>query len=60
VEAKALWVYGQQEALLGDPVAATQRFEQALAICARLSERLYAERIERDLAALNAGNLPRR
>jgi hypothetical protein len=32
--------------------AARSRYGQALAICARLGERLYAEHIERALAAL--------
>jgi tetratricopeptide (TPR) repeat protein len=53
-EAKALWVYGQLEVARGGPVAARERFTAALAICAKLGERLYAERIERDLAVLPA------
>jgi tetratricopeptide (TPR) repeat protein len=51
-ELKALWVYGRLEAARGDPVAATERFTQALAICDRLGEGLYRKHIERDLAAL--------
>jgi tetratricopeptide (TPR) repeat protein len=48
-EAKALYVFGLLEMRRGHSEAARQRFEQALAICARLSERLYAEHIERAL-----------
>jgi transcriptional regulator with XRE-family HTH domain/tetratricopeptide (TPR) repeat protein len=51
-EAKALWVYGQLEATRGDPVAAHERFEQALAICERLGEGLYRPYIKRDLEGL--------
>jgi tetratricopeptide (TPR) repeat protein len=53
-EAKTLWVYGSLEVARGDPAAAHERFEQAKAICDRLGERMYAERIKRDLAALTA------
>jgi tetratricopeptide (TPR) repeat protein/transcriptional regulator with XRE-family HTH domain len=48
-EAKALYVYGLLEIRRGHPTAARQRFEDALAICARLGERLYAGYIERAL-----------
>jgi transcriptional regulator with XRE-family HTH domain/tetratricopeptide (TPR) repeat protein len=48
-ELKALYVYGQLEAARGDPGAARERFEQALAICNRLGEGLYRPHIERDL-----------
>jgi tetratricopeptide (TPR) repeat protein len=51
-EAKALWIYGPLEVARGDPVAAHQRFEQALAICDRLGEGLYRTYIERDLRRL--------
>jgi len=53
-EAKALWVYGRLEVARGHPVAARECFTQALAICARLGERLYAEQIERELMTLPA------
>jgi tetratricopeptide (TPR) repeat protein/transcriptional regulator with XRE-family HTH domain len=52
-EIKALFVYGQLRAAQGDPIAARERLEAALAICARLGERLYAEHIERALTALS-------
>jgi tetratricopeptide (TPR) repeat protein len=51
-EAKALWVYGQLEAARGHPVAATDQFAAALAICDRLGEGLYRTYIERDLRPL--------
>jgi hypothetical protein len=51
-EAKALWVYGQLEATRGDPAAARGRFEEALAICVKLGERLYCPHIERNLSDL--------
>jgi tetratricopeptide (TPR) repeat protein len=51
-EAKALSVYGQLHRERGEPETARKRFAQALAIFNRLGERFYAERIERDLAAL--------
>jgi tetratricopeptide (TPR) repeat protein len=49
-EAKALWIYGKLDAARGNAAAAQKRFHLALDICHRLGERLYAERIERDLA----------
>jgi tetratricopeptide (TPR) repeat protein len=51
-EAKALYVYGQLHVAKGEPDRARQRFAQALAVCARLGERLYAEHIEQALAEL--------
>jgi transcriptional regulator with XRE-family HTH domain/tetratricopeptide (TPR) repeat protein len=51
-ELKAWYVYGRMEAARGDPPAARECFEQALAICDRLGEGLYRPYIERDLAAL--------
>jgi tetratricopeptide (TPR) repeat protein len=51
-EAKALYVHGQLHAARADPEGARERFEQALAILNRLGERLYAEHVERALAAL--------
>ncbi len=53
-EAKARYVYGQLHAAKGEPELAREQFEAALAICGRLGERLYAVRIERALAALEA------
>jgi predicted ATPase/DNA-binding XRE family transcriptional regulator len=52
-ELKALWVYGQLESAWGNPVAARERFEQALAICDRLGEGLYRPRIEQALKVLS-------
>jgi tetratricopeptide (TPR) repeat protein len=51
-EAKALFVYGQLHTAQGEPDRARERYTAALAICARLGERLYAEHIERALAGL--------
>ncbi|HEV2235853.1 MAG TPA: tetratricopeptide repeat protein, partial [Ktedonobacterales bacterium] len=51
-EAKTLYVYGQVHEATGDPKRAREAYQQALAICARLGERLYAEHIERALAGL--------
>ncbi|HLV97387.1 MAG TPA: tetratricopeptide repeat protein [Ktedonobacterales bacterium] len=45
-EAKALYVSGRLYQAQGQPDQARQRWEAALVICARLGERLYAERIE--------------
>ncbi len=53
-EAKALYVYGQLHEAKGEPERARERYEQALAICNRLGERLYAERIEGALMALHS------
>lgn len=51
-EAKALYVYGLLHAASGGPHQARASYEAALAICERLGERLYAEQVERELAAL--------
>jgi tetratricopeptide (TPR) repeat protein len=51
-EAKALYEYGQLHIQHGEPQRAGDRFEAALAICAQLGERLYADRIEQALARL--------
>jgi tetratricopeptide (TPR) repeat protein len=48
-EAKALYVYGQLYAARGEPERAREQHEAALAICARLGERLYAGYIEQAL-----------
>jgi tetratricopeptide (TPR) repeat protein len=53
-EAKALYVYGLLHSTSSEPAQARVRFEAALAICRRLGERLYAERIERALGGLDA------
>jgi transcriptional regulator with XRE-family HTH domain/tetratricopeptide (TPR) repeat protein len=50
--AKALYVYGQLHAANGEPERARERYDQALAICHWLGERLYGERIERALVGL--------
>jgi tetratricopeptide (TPR) repeat protein len=44
-EAKALYVSGQMWAARGDPARAEALFQEALAICRRLGERLYGEAI---------------
>ncbi|HKB49798.1 MAG TPA: tetratricopeptide repeat protein, partial [Ktedonobacterales bacterium] len=51
-EAKARYVYGQLDAARGEREPARQHFAAALAILRRLGERLYAEHVERALAAL--------
>jgi tetratricopeptide (TPR) repeat protein len=51
-EAKALYVYGQLHAAQAQPQGARARFEEALSICSRLGERLYAGHIEAALACL--------
>lgn len=51
-EAKALFVYGQLHHAQGKPDQAGACYEQGLAICNRLDERLYAERMERALRQL--------
>jgi transcriptional regulator with XRE-family HTH domain/tetratricopeptide (TPR) repeat protein len=59
-EAKALYVFGQLWMAQGEPARARERFEQALAICHQLGERLYGEAIEQALAAAEAaGKKPR-
>jgi tetratricopeptide (TPR) repeat protein len=52
MEVKALYVQGQLLRATTEPALARKAFEQALAICDRLGERLYAEQIERALAEL--------
>jgi tetratricopeptide (TPR) repeat protein len=55
-EAKAHYLLGKLHALSGEPDdLAREAYEQALAICTRLGERLYAERIEQALLALEGG-----
>lgn len=49
-EVKTLYIYGQLHAELGESEQARNYWEQALAICRRLDERFYAERIEQALA----------
>jgi tetratricopeptide (TPR) repeat protein len=51
-EAKVLSVAGQRAARLGQPAQARELWEAALTICARLGERLYADRIEAARAQL--------
>ncbi|HEX6800339.1 MAG TPA: AAA family ATPase [Ktedonobacterales bacterium] len=51
-EAKALYVYGELEVTRGDSAAARERYEQAQAICQRLGEVPYRQRIEQSLAGL--------
>jgi hypothetical protein len=51
-EAKALFAYGQLRIQQCEPQQANECFEAALAICSRLGERLYAQRIEQALAGL--------
>jgi hypothetical protein len=53
-EAKALYVYGLIRAARGEPDRARARYDAAMAILARLGERLYAEHVERAQAALPA------
>jgi tetratricopeptide (TPR) repeat protein len=51
-EAKTLYEIGNLHLQQGHPQPAHDGFEAALAICARLGERLYAEQIEQALARL--------
>ena len=51
-EAKTWYVSGQLQAARGEPERARAAFAEALALCHRLGERLYAEHIERELAGL--------
>jgi tetratricopeptide (TPR) repeat protein len=51
-EAKTLYVWGLLHQRNGEPERARTRLEAARAICARLGERLYGERIERALAEI--------
>ena len=60
-EAKVLYVYGLLYTARGESESARERLEAALAICARLGERLYAQRIEQVLAGRwQKGELVRR
>jgi tetratricopeptide (TPR) repeat protein len=52
VEAKALYVCGQLQVAQDEPERARAAFNEALAICHRLGERLYAAHIEHALAGL--------
>lgn len=51
-EVKALYVRGQIGSARGAIEQAREHYQTALAICARLGEQLYAERIQRALSAL--------
>jgi class 3 adenylate cyclase/tetratricopeptide (TPR) repeat protein/DNA-binding XRE family transcriptional regulator len=53
-EAKVLYASGCLEAAHGDHATARQQFTAALTICSHLGERLYAERIERVVSALDS------
>jgi uncharacterized protein HemY len=53
-EARLLYVYGEMHAQQGEPEAARERLEAALAIFRRLGARKDAERAEQALAALAA------
>lgn len=53
-EAKALYVVGHMWMTRGEPARACERFDEALAICRRLGERLYGEAIERQYAVAQA------
>ena len=54
-EFKALYVYGQLYAAMGECVKAREAYMRALAICKRLGERLYRPHIERALSAVTRG-----
>ena len=49
-EAKTLYVFGLLHQAKGEPGLARERLEMALAILNRLGERLYAQRVELELA----------
>jgi tetratricopeptide (TPR) repeat protein len=51
--AKALSVYGRLHAAKGEPEQAREKYQAALAICARLGEGLYRPHVERALADLD-------
>ena len=53
-QVKALYVYGQLYVEQGQARRASVCWEQALAICRRLGERMYAERMEQEVAKLAA------
>ncbi|HYM29208.1 MAG TPA: hypothetical protein VET66_13735, partial [Steroidobacteraceae bacterium] len=59
-EAQALWAEGTTLAQCGDHAGAQVALSGALALCARLGERLYAEHVERALRALHAQPAPSR
>ena len=54
-ELKALYVYGQIYAAMGECVKACEAYMRALAICKQLGERLYRPHIERALSAVTLG-----
>jgi tetratricopeptide (TPR) repeat protein/transcriptional regulator with XRE-family HTH domain len=54
IEGKALYALGQVSVALGDSIEARKRYEEALAVLARLGERMYARHIERALHILLA------
>ena len=56
-EAKALYEYGHLRLQQGEARLARQRFEEALAICARLGERLYVRQIEAALTVLKQAEM---
>jgi tetratricopeptide (TPR) repeat protein len=49
-EAKALYVSGQMWVARDEPARAEAQFEEALAICQRLGERLYGEAVAQALS----------
>jgi hypothetical protein len=51
-EAKVLYFFGQLHAARGAPQLASERLQPALVILNQLGERIYAEHVERMLAAL--------
>lgn len=51
-EVKTLYACGQLSRRHGEAEPARERFETALAICARLGERLYAQKIEAELVVI--------
>jgi tetratricopeptide (TPR) repeat protein len=51
-QAKARFIYGQLRAAAGDRAQARDQYEQALALCDRLGEKLYRAQIERALTQL--------
>jgi len=50
-QAKALYIHGQLHVAAGDPEQARKKYQEALAICARLGEGLYRPHIEQALKA---------
>src|SRR5262249_35718208 len=54
-EAKALYIYGQLNAALGQKEYASDKYKAALAICDRLGEGLYRPRIEHALTEITIG-----